>query len=172
MEDLIHHFGINWKLLLAQAINFFILLFVLKRYAFGPVMKVLRRRREEVEKGIALKKEAEERIGHIARERDEVVSEARKEALALMTHTEEDAKKKREEIRKAAGKEAENIIHEARRRAEEEKKKTGEAMYQNAQSLLKESLSRILGKMPSGERDGQLIKEALEELRGLKNFGD
>lgn len=165
MSELIHHFGIDWKLLLAQAINFFILLFVLKRYAFGPVMNMLRRRREEVEKGIALKKEAEERVGQIARERDEVVSEARKEALALMTHTEEDAKKKREEMRKAAGKEAENIIHEARQRAEEEKKKTGEAMYQNAQALLKESLSLILGKMPADERDERLIREALDELR-------
>ena len=36
--QLISTFGVDWKLLIAQLINFFVLFFVLKRYAYGPIV--------------------------------------------------------------------------------------------------------------------------------------
>lgn len=169
MGDLIHHFGINWRLLAAQAVNFFILLFILKRYAFGPVIAALKKRKEEAEKGIQLSREAEKRMAEVGKEREVALLRAREEALALISKAELEAKKKKEQVRQEALKQSEHIIEEAKRAASEEKAKMNEEVYKNASDFLKLSLARVLGKMSPSERDEQLIREALEELRGLQN---
>ena len=65
MAELIQNFGLDWRLLLAQAVNFFILLFLLKRFAYGPILNALKTRKTKIEEGIRFGKEAEKRLGEI-----------------------------------------------------------------------------------------------------------
>ncbi len=167
MSELIKHFGIDWKLLLAQAVNFFILLVILKKFAYGPVLKMLKKRKGEIERGLNLTKEAEERIRQIGEEREEVLKEARSGALSLVSEAERTAKIRKEEIAQEAVKKAENIIFEAKRMIEEEKSKMGEEVYKDAKELMRLGIAKVLGKMPSEERDEEFIKEALRELKTL-----
>ena len=48
MEELIKTFHIDIKLILAQLVNFGIVLFVLKRYAYGPVLKMMQERTDKM----------------------------------------------------------------------------------------------------------------------------
>src|SRR3989344_3068926 len=57
MDDFVRHFGIDAKLLLAQAANFLLLLFILKRYAYGPLLKMMKTRKDEIAKGIQFTKD-------------------------------------------------------------------------------------------------------------------
>lgn len=165
MSELIQHFGIDWKILLAQAVNFFILLFILKRFAYGPVMKILRKRREEIEKGLKFTKEAGEKLGRIGEERDEVLKSARGEALSIVREAESTGKIRKDEIAMEAVKKSEAIITDAKRAIGEEKAKMGEEVYRDAEGLIRLGIAKVLGKMPTEERDEVLIKEALRELK-------
>ena len=44
--------GIDWKLLIAQAVNFLVLLWILRRYAYGPILRVLEARTARIEQGL------------------------------------------------------------------------------------------------------------------------
>lgn len=167
MSELIRHFGIDWKLLLAQAVNFFILLIILRKFAYGPLMRMLKRRKEEIEKGLKFTKESEDKLKRIGEEREEVLKEARGEALAVVSEAERAAKIRRGDILKEAALKSENVIAEAKRTIEEEKAKMGEAVYRDAESLIGLGIARVLGKMPHPERDKELIQEALGELKTL-----
>ena len=63
----------------------------------------------------------------------------------------------------------EEIILDAKRAIDEERAKMGELVYQNAGDLVRLGIEKVLGKMSVKERDEELIKEALRELKSIKN---
>ena len=58
MAELLENLEIKWQLLAAQTVNFFILLFVLKKFLYKPMLKFLKERREAIEEGLKKVKEA------------------------------------------------------------------------------------------------------------------
>ncbi|MDP3795326.1 MAG: F0F1 ATP synthase subunit B [bacterium] len=168
MSELTNHFGIDWKLLIAQAINFFVLLLVLKKFAFGPILKMLRARRQEIEKGLEFSKEAEENLRKSNETRERIVTEAKGEALSIVTEAENLAKERREVVLEEAVKKGEALQTEAKRAIHEEKLKMAEEVYHYAEDLVRTGIARVLGRIPEEERDNALIKEALRELKTVK----
>ena len=168
MSELIQHFGIDWRLLIAQAINFFILLVLLKKFAYRPILKMLQRRRDEIEKGVKFTKEAGEKLEQIEELKEETLKTANLQALTIINKAEESAKMRKEEIVEEANKKVETIIADAKNVIAEEKAKMGEQVYENAEVLIKLGLEKVLGKMPAKERDEILIQEALRELKTAK----
>lgn len=165
MSELIKHFGIDWRLLLAQAVNFLILLWVLKRYVYRPILEMLRKRRLEIEKGLEFTERAKEKLRHVEKEQEEILKQTRVEAMQIVTVAEDAAKKRKQEILYETNIKAEGVIAEARRLIEEDKSKTNEEIYRNAGDLVKFGIERVLGKLPPEVRDEHLIKEALRELK-------
>ena len=142
-------FGVNPILLLAQIVNFLIILFVLKKFLYKPVLKIMSDREKEVKKGIedaqaaqlklddATQKEAE--ILKKASERaDKLIEEAKAQAQTMKTQAEEDAK---------SG--AERILTEGRERVAQESAETEERLTKNigriAITILEKSLVGIFG---------------------------
>ena len=168
MGDLLHNFGVDWKLLLAQVVNFAILFFLLKKFAYGPVLEILRKRREEIKKGIEMRAEAEKTLGEVEEIKAKTALEAQEEALALMKRTEETAEKRREEIVSDALARGEVLVAEAKQKAQKEAEKIEEAVLREAQVLVRAGIKPVLRKMSSAERDEELIKGALVALKSAK----
>jgi F-type H+-transporting ATPase subunit b len=51
METIAQQFGVNWPSFIAQVILFVIVYFVLRKYAFGPIVTMLEERRRRIEEG-------------------------------------------------------------------------------------------------------------------------
>jgi len=165
MQELLNNFGVDWKLLLAQLINFAILFVVLRKFAYKPIVGMLRKRREDIEKGIRCTKEAEENLKSAGEKERQIIEQAKGQALGIVNDSENIANEKKEEVIKETVKKAETIISDAKRAAELEKAKMGEIVYQDAEDLIKIGLEKVLFKMSAKERDKELIEEALKELR-------
>lgn len=168
MSELISNFGIDWRMLLAQAVNFFILLFLLRMFAYKPILRMLKKRRQEIEKGLEYTKKAEEKLRMTDILREETINQAREQALVIVTEAEETGKKRREEMVQEANRKMEGVVADAKRVIEEEKAKMGEDVYKNARELVRAGIIRVLGKMSAEERNEPLIQEALEELKAVK----
>ena len=92
MQQLLDNLGINWELLLSQAVNFALLLIVLRIFVYKPVLKLLRDRRERIEGGLIKADEAElpsPRGGCHWRGK---IKEAEHEAINILKRTESEAK--------------------------------------------------------------------------------
>lgn len=168
MSELITQFGIDWKLLLAQAVNFFVLLFLLHRFAYKPILRMLKERKREIEKGIEFKEQAEKELRNIGELRIETIKAAKTQALGIVSEAETIGRSKKDEIVKEAQKKAEIMVAEGKQAVEEEKAKMGEKVYADAQSLIRLGITKVLGKMPEEERDEKLIQETLKELKSMK----
>ena len=81
--------GINGKIFLAQLVNFGLILLVLWRFAFKPIVARLEARSERIEKGLAEAKKAEDRLKQIESERGEILAIAQKDALQIVAKARE-----------------------------------------------------------------------------------
>ena len=160
-----HNLGIDWKLLIAQVINFAILFLILRKFVYKPILGILHKRREDVEKGIEFAKNAEENLRNADSLKNETIKVAKEKALGIVTEAESTANLRRGDILKEAEIKRDSVIAEARGIIDEHKNKMLEGVYTSAESLVKSGLEKVLGRMPASERDGQLIKDALKELK-------
>jgi len=126
MQELFAAFGINWKLLLIQAINFGLLLLVLWYFLYRPVLSMIDERRKKIAEGVenaeeaerklaAAKGEGEDIVGRAVREGEEIVSQARKGAEEKGAAIVAQARAKAD----AAFKESEQLAAESQRRMRE-----------------------------------------------------
>lgn len=72
--------GINWKILLAQIVNFIILFWLLKRFALKPFLSVLKKRQTDIEEGIKKSEKAERSLQEIRNLAKEIKEKGAKEA--------------------------------------------------------------------------------------------
>lgn len=86
--------GIDWKLLLAQVVNFVVVLLVLKRFAYQPMLKLLDERTAKIEKGLADAENAGKKLGEMEVREKAVLSEARSEAKRILVEADEAAQKR------------------------------------------------------------------------------
>lgn len=121
--ELIHKLGIDWKLLIAQIVNFFILLFVLYKFVYRPVLEMLDKRSKTIEKGIADAKASGERLAHIEKMQAERMAQTEKQVGKLLDQAKADAEAMKKDIVAAAHAQAEDLLRRNRIQMEEEKQK-------------------------------------------------
>lgn len=119
MEELFATFGIDWKLLLAQVVNFGVLLGVLWYFLYRPVMAMVEKRRRIIEEGVQKSEEADARLSKAHEEEREIVSKASQEAERIVADARTRAEEKGSEVLQSANERAENMVHDAAARAEE-----------------------------------------------------
>ena len=168
MQEFVTHFGIDGRLLLAQVINFTVVLIVLRKFAYRPILKMLRDRREAIQKGLEMSKEAEKNLRESDEMRNRTLEQAQREALAVVTRAEQIGKTRQDEVIKETDRKIEGIIVDARRVIDAEKEKMNAEVAGEAQELIRLSLQKVLGKLPPKDRDLPLIQEAIKELRGVR----
>lgn len=154
--------------MIAQIINFAILLFLLKRYAYGPVIAMLRERRQNIEAGVKASEEAKKRLAHAEESRKEILVKAEEEAHGVVAHAEKLAEEQATTILTAARAKSEQVIAMGSKKIEEERLKLEDDFQTEAQTLIKKGLIATIGKMNIDERDEKLISEALRELKTIR----
>lgn len=162
-------FGINWKLLLAQLVNFCIVLFVLWKWVFKPMTANLSQRTSKIEQSL---KEADK----INKDRDtfeswkqEEVANVRAEASAIIAEAKQHAEMLKADTIKQTTDEQNRLIEQGHKRLEQEKV----AMLKEAKSELAEivvqATSIILTEKIDPKKDKELIDNALKKAQVYEN---
>ncbi|MDE1970297.1 MAG: F0F1 ATP synthase subunit B [Patescibacteria group bacterium] len=167
MSDFITHFGIDWKLLLAQIVNFGVLLFLLKRFVYGPILTILKTRKEKIEQGLQYARDAEEELKHTEILRQEILESAKREAHAIVARAESSAQQREAELLEVTHKKTEIAIAEARRIIQDEKVKMQNEFQGEAEALVRAGIIKVLGELPAEVRDASLVADAVRELKSL-----
>jgi F-type H+-transporting ATPase subunit b len=122
MTELFAAFGLDWKLLLIQALNFGILLAVLWKFLYTPVLKMIDERREKIAEGVQKAEAADRRLADANEEGKGIVASAGKEAEGLVASARGRADQEAGEIAKRAQERADQLLADATARAEEAKR--------------------------------------------------
>jgi F0F1-type ATP synthase membrane subunit b/b' len=83
MESIISTFHIDWKIIIAQAVNFGVVFVVLYIFALKPLSKLMAERSEKIGKGLTDAKTNEELLKQTSAKYDEMLANAKKEATNI-----------------------------------------------------------------------------------------
>ncbi len=164
MQDLINNFGINGFLLAAQIVNFLIILYLLKRFAFGPILKLLQERKAKIAESLKNAEETEKLLAETEEKEKEILKKAQAQAQEFLT----DAKKQASEIHEAAEASAkvtvEKMIADANKKislsTDEAEKELEKKITTIAIGILEKSLKGMLD-----EKDQQkVVERAMKDL--------
>ncbi|MDP2598304.1 MAG: hypothetical protein Q8P49_00565 [Candidatus Liptonbacteria bacterium] len=163
MQQLISQLGIDWHLLLSQAVNFFLLLIVLRMFVYKPLLKLLHERKRRVEEGMAKAAEADRKLHEVELIGKGKIRAAEEEALLLMKKKETEAKTLEARLlAEAKRKETEAIAStEAILRAKEEESRR--ATEKEAAALVRLAIVKTVELSPE-KIDEALINKAIREL--------
>jgi F-type H+-transporting ATPase subunit b len=117
MEEIVHAFGIDWRLIVIQMFNFAILVGVLWYFLYTPVLKILREREEKIRKGVEDAEAANTARLCAEKDRAVVLQTAEQEAKGVVKNAEKLAEEKTLRIHKEADKKALAIIKDAEAQA-------------------------------------------------------
>ena len=167
--EILENLGIDWKILLAQTINFLVILYLLKRFAYRPFLKILRERKEKIDKGIKRSEEIEKRIQAIKSQKEKILENARQNAFQILKQIEEKGRGKAEQIIKESQKEKEKILEMARKQGEMEIEKMQEIQRKGIINISLGLTEKILKMKIDAEKDKQIIEEFLLNLRPVRD---
>ena len=162
MEELIKTFHIDGKLIIAQLVNFSIVLFVLYKFAYGPVLKMMDDRTEKIDKGLKDSEEAHKKLAEIVEKEKEVLASARKAAQEIVSKAEALAVKNKDEIVLEAKVQAEKILADSAKKIDQEKELMFAEIKSQVAELVVAATSKIVDIKIDGEKDRELINKSLQ----------
>jgi F-type H+-transporting ATPase subunit b len=157
-------FGVDgWKLLF-QVINFLLLLFLLNRFLFKPVLKLLDERESRIKKGLE-DAEAAARDRELAHaEREAALDEARKEAQAMIARATKIADDSKAEILAEAKAQAEKVTARATEEITAEKERAMAELRGTVADLALEAAARLVRSDMNTTTQRRLVEEFLAEV--------
>ena len=163
--ELLNNFGINPVLLIAQVVNFFIIFYILKRFAYKPILSMLKSREDAIRKGIKQAEDARILLEKAEGKEKQILQKAQQVTKVLLEKAKEEQLKIIHEAREKGKREMESLLEEARKQialeTKEAEKRLTIHISQMAILFLKKSLSEIL----TDEEEYVIIDKTLKRLK-------
>lgn len=158
--------GIEPVQLLTQAINFTIMMVILTKFLYGPVVRALEARKKKIEEGLAAAEKMKLEAEKTEKKKEEILSRARQEARAIVEAAKKEGKHVEEEIVEKAHAEARDIVEKGKidlvgERVEMERSLRDEAItlaQTMAQKALEDSLTNKEQKAILEKKIGSIVK--------------
>jgi F-type H+-transporting ATPase subunit b len=163
MESFITTFHIDWKIIIAQAINFIIVFFILYFLALKPLKKLMAERTENIEKGLTDAKTNSELLSKTKKEYDDVLVKAKKEAHDIFQEGKKEAESKKAEMLENANKEVEGMVLNGKKLLEAEKVKMIEEAKKEIVSLVIKATEKLL----DGEENKSFDEKTLSNIKKI-----
>jgi F-type H+-transporting ATPase subunit b len=155
--------GINWALLIAQLFNVILVVWLLTRFLYQPVLNMLNERTRRVQEGLKEAEQVKQQLASAKQDYDAELARARQEAAGILAQAQERAKSQETEIIAQARQEADRIRNEAREQAVQERDQLLRDLKNQVADLVTMTATRVLGEELKSNHD-KLIEESLASL--------
>ncbi|MFZ2187046.1 MAG: F0F1 ATP synthase subunit B [Candidatus Moraniibacteriota bacterium] len=151
--------GVDWKLLIAQALNFGILFLVLRHFAYRPMLAFLESRSARIDKGLRDAEAAQMKLSEMEEKEKQVLGQARNEARAIVEAAEANAKRRDAERLLETEEKTRRFLEDARVKIEEEKHKILAEAKQEVAEMVVLTVEKVLKEKVTTAKDKELIEK-------------
>ena len=144
---------------------FVVLLTLLKKFAWGPLLAVLEERQEGIRKSLDDAAQARKELEQVQEESNRIVAKARADADAIIASGRADALKLQEELRAKARLEAEGIVKNAEREIQQQTTQSLAQIREEAVDLSLSIASKLIQRNLSKKDNETLIQDTLKQIR-------
>lgn len=162
--EILNQFGINPLLLAAQVVNFLILLFILKKFMYKPILKVLDERKEKIAASLKNAEEIEKRLLETDEKIDKMMVKATSDIQKMMDESKKEAALLKEELTASAQKNAEEIILKGQETVKSEGEKMRQEIMVGVAQIVAKGMEKVTGKVLTKKDQQQLIEKEIKNL--------
>ncbi len=151
-------------LMIWTIVCFFITFVVLRRYAFGPIQKMLDARREQIRRSIEDAEHSRDEARKLLEEHRELMSQARGDAEKILAEARQTAVSMEQRMREETETERQRRLEETRREIAAETARALEQIRSEVADLTLEATAIVVGKKLDSASDRELITDAIGSL--------
>jgi F-type H+-transporting ATPase subunit b len=159
--------GFDGKAFLIQLVTFVLAYLVLRRYAFGPIIKVLRERRETIEQGVKLGEQMQREKAELEAKVEQQLHEARQQADTIIAGAQDTSRQIIQESEQKARDKAAVIVQEAEARINQDMARARQSLEKELVGLVSEATEAIIEEKVDTKKDIELIERALRERQAV-----
>jgi F-type H+-transporting ATPase subunit b len=164
LTQIFEQFGVTWPKFIAQLVLFIIVYFVLNRFAFGPLLKVLEERRKRIEEGQLNAEKIKKQLAEAELRYQEVLRKANDDAQILLEESRKNNEAFSQREMEKAVKESAAIVERARHEITSERNRMVDEVKREMVSLIVKTTAKVAGKVLSPEDQKRLSEEAAKDL--------
>ncbi len=168
-ESPISVLGLNLKLFIAQIVNFAIVLFILWKWAYKPLVRKLNERASKIEKGLKDAQEAEQKRSEAEKLFAQKIEEAKKEAYEIIESAKGEAEKQKQIILQAAKAETDKFVEDAKKKIEDDKNRAITEAKKEISDMVFVVVEKVLKEMMTEKMDKKSIQEFIAKKITSKN---
>ena len=167
IAQLVDRFGVEWKFLAAQIINFCIVAFLLYKFAFKPVLATIEERQEKISDGLQYAEEMKSKLAESKIKQIEVLKEAQQEARKIIQEARTSAKSHLEAQARETSDKIDAMLDKARKASSSEREKMLSEARSEIAKLVVQTSAKVLGKKLSEKEKSTFSESAAQELASL-----
>jgi len=164
IEQIARTFGVDWPHLIAQMISFSIVCFLLYRFAYGPVLRMLADRRRLIAESLANADKVKAELARTETQRKEVMAQANAQATQFIEEARAAADVLLKKETKKAIAAAEEIIVKAHQAAAQDHARMLAELKQEVGRLVVQTTSAVTGKILTKENQRRLADKTAEQF--------
>jgi F-type H+-transporting ATPase subunit b len=157
-------FGLNGALFAAQVVNFFLVIIVLKKFAFGPIQTMLEQRKMRIAEGEEKLKRIEKQLAESEETTAAAIAKANEEAVRLINEAKEGAATFSEQKSQEAIAQAQQILTKADAAAKADRDRLSTELKREFGRLVAATTSQVTGKVLTDDDQQRINEDALAKI--------
>ncbi len=155
--------GLNLPVLVAQLVNFFLLLVLLRIFLYKPILEMLDRRKQRIQEGEQAAEQSKEQASQAETDVAKQIQEARQQSQALVAQAQEASNRIQEDARDQARQEADTLLERARNEIQLERDQAVAVLRSEFADLTVSAAEKVIGQSLDRQAHQRLIDEVLAE---------
>ena len=166
VSELLGKFGVNWPFFIAQLINFVLVIFILKKFAFGPIKDMLEQRRSRIAEGEAKLKQIEKQLAESEATTAAAIAKANEEAVRMINEAKQGAHAFTEQKAQEAIAQAQQILTKADAAAKADRDRLNVELKREFGRLVAATTAQVTGKVLTADDQKRINEDALAKVEG------
>lgn len=163
--EIFETFGLDPIIIIAQIVNFLIILYILKRFAYKPIFKIFKDREALIKDSIKKSEEATKALEKAQTQEKELMKKARETQTELLKDAKESATEIIKKAEEEARKQTQQLLADAKEQIELDTKKAQQELNKHVSELSIELLKKSLSNVFSDKEQSAVVSKAVKDLK-------
>ncbi|HUD06733.1 MAG TPA: F0F1 ATP synthase subunit B [Candidatus Saccharimonadales bacterium] len=155
--------GFSGQAFLIQLVTFILAYLVLRHYAFGPILKMMKQRRDTIEGNVKLAEKLQAEQVEMEEKVEKLLHQARREADGIIAQAQDAGRQAIRDAEEKSRQKAANILSEAEAQIVQNTQRVRQKLEKELIGLIADTTEAIIEEKVDAKKDGQLIERALRE---------
>lgn len=166
--EILHEFGFDWRLFVAQIVNFLVIAYIFKRFLYKPILTTIKKRNDAIDKGLKDAEKATRALENAEEEKNKILEETSHEAERILNEAKKQSDQARDELLAKTKADVDKMLEATRQQIDQERENLIKESRNTALEISKTILEKAVSEMFDKSDQEKLVKKGINNLKNSK----